>query len=470
VRHEAALVEVNRRLVWNSDLIIAVWDGHPARGEAGTARVVARAHDEGLPVIHIHAADPSRVTIRDAAGSAHPDDDAGIALAAIVQRLVAPPAGGDVAHAIRAFANEQPPGPLVRTVAARLYSLMLWLLTGGDRDVRVRGIPSAPGVIATPWSHDPASGAAHDRRAALLDPLFRRADYFATAYGARHRATFTTILFLSPVAVVCAWLGSIAAEAHKSWWAVGELGTLALLLLFFARSRRLGFHARWLDYRLLAERFRHHGFLWPLGRTSPVVRVPTHALVTDPRPAWVNWWYRAVTRTLGVPDIALTPGTLVALVGDIRTGLLEAQARYNLITHRLAHRAEHRLHLLPWIPLLCAIGAAATHVIGALVGWHPPKGVEPWLTAIGIVGPALSAALHGFASQAAFQEIGIRTDASAQQIGRFLERLSALESRLGEPLASKAVGDLVLDAADVMGEDLAGWRVDYLARPVNPPG
>jgi hypothetical protein len=37
-------------------------------------------------------------------------------------------------------------------------------------------------------------------------------------------------------------------------------------------------------------------------------------------------------------------------------------------------------------------------------------------------------------------------------------------------LASQAVGDLVLDAADVMGEDLAGWRVDYLARPVNPPG
>jgi hypothetical protein len=38
------------------------------------------------------------------------------------------------------------------------------------------------------------------------------------------------------------------------------------------------------------------------------------------------------------------------------------------------------------------------------------------------------------------------------------------------PLASKALGDLTLELADVMGEDLAGWRVDYLSRPVNPPG
>ena len=62
----------------------------------------------------------------------------------------------------------------------------------------------------------------------------------------------------------------------------------------------------------------------------------------------------------------------------------------------------------------------------------------------------------------------MRTDASEQQLERFATRLDAIDVQA--PLASAALGALTLELADMLGADLSGWRVDYLTRPVNPPG
>jgi hypothetical protein len=44
------------RVVDLSEVLIAVWDGQPARGTGGTAEVVAQARQHGIPVVHL---DPS---------------------------------------------------------------------------------------------------------------------------------------------------------------------------------------------------------------------------------------------------------------------------------------------------------------------------------------------------------------------------------------------------------------------------
>ena len=492
VRDEDALIETNRRLVWNCDLVIAVWDGHDARGDAGTAKVIERARAEGLPVIHIHSVHPDRIRLLDALGGElarrapndgngangesgiNRQDDVWRDIERVVERLLEPPepaAHGDqraqsaVLRALREYARETPPGAIVANVGARIFGAAQLLLAGSGRLV---GLARTVLSTAVPWQPVPTAHDMSVRRREVIDPAFQRADYFATVYGARHRSTFTTILFFAPFAVVCAWAGSQVHEEYKLWLALGELALLTVLTTFFVRSRRLRFHEKWLDYRLLAERIRHLGFLWPLGRTSPVIRVPTHAVFTDPRPAWVNWWYRALTREAGVPHIELDEPTVRALAEQIDRDLIRAQLAYNHHTHEVAHRAEHRLHAIPWVPLIAALLAALTHVAENLHLIHLDSTAVRWLTGIGILGPAFGAAFHGFASQAGFQEVGIRTDASAQQLERFAERLAQID--LSAPLASRALGDLTLSVADVMGEDLAGWRVDYLSRPVNPPG
>jgi hypothetical protein len=482
VRDEATLVEAIRRLVWNSDLIIAIWDGLDARGVAGTARVVERARIEGLPVLHIHSIQPFSLAMLDAHGGDALPADPLLALDQVVERLLAvhPVAAHATAHASAAseahghhdgatsatlqrralddFAGETPPNWFIRNVSSQLYGLALWVLSCFDAGARPKGMVASPQELPRD-EFDP-----HIR----LREAFQHADYYATAYGARHRSTFTVILFCAPVAVFCAWFGSVAKPDEKFWWALAELSLLCVLLVFYANSRRGRFHERWLDYRLLAERLRHLAFLRPLGRNSPVIRVPLHGTEADPRLAWANWWYRALTREIGLANVSLTLPVRTQVASTLAGNCIADQAAYNRKTQRVAHRAEHKLHVVPWVLLLFALAAAATHVVEHVLGQKPSDGFANFLTGLCILGPALIAAFHGFANQAGLPEVGIRTAATVQQLERFGERLRSVD--LSRALASAQLGDIALNVADVMGGDLAGWRVDYLARPVNPPG
>ena len=496
-RYEHTLIEVNRRLVWNSDLVIAVWDGLPARGDAGTANVIGRARLDGLPVLCVHANHPDRITVFDgdgaradempALGPGAPLDaaDTGAAIDAIIARLLRPPARAESpAHgaakedessgsALLDYQREREPGWLVRAISARIYKVALRVLTLGTTRASLRAIPEQVGDTEVPWHALTEVPAIDTRRTDVIDAAYRRADYFATAYGARHRSTFTVILFVAPLAVVCAWLGSGAPEPWAAWFAGGELLLMLVLLLFYANSRRLRFHERMLDYRLLAERLRHLGFLWPLGRSSPVVRVPVHAVLSDPRPAWVNWWYRAVTRQLGLAHVTYTPAVVTALVAQVRRDLIAAQVGYNKGENTRAENTEHWLHRWTWIVLILALTAAALHLFEhgieeRVFGGELPKWFPFVLTSIGILGPAFGAAMHAFGNQAAFQEIVMRTETSEQQLEEFERRLDAID--VNAHLASAALGTLTLELADMLGEDLAGWHVDNRSRPVNPPG
>jgi hypothetical protein len=51
---EAAYYAAGKRLVDESEMLIAVWDGKPARGLGGTADVVSYAMEKGLRIIHVN--------------------------------------------------------------------------------------------------------------------------------------------------------------------------------------------------------------------------------------------------------------------------------------------------------------------------------------------------------------------------------------------------------------------------------
>lgn len=51
---EDAYLAAGRRVVELSDVLIAVWDGNPAKGKGGTADIVAYAITSGVPVVHIN--------------------------------------------------------------------------------------------------------------------------------------------------------------------------------------------------------------------------------------------------------------------------------------------------------------------------------------------------------------------------------------------------------------------------------
>ena len=59
----AAYAVVGREIVNGSDLLLAIWDGAPARGAGGTAEVVALARERPIPVIWIAASAPHGLQI-----------------------------------------------------------------------------------------------------------------------------------------------------------------------------------------------------------------------------------------------------------------------------------------------------------------------------------------------------------------------------------------------------------------------
>ncbi len=58
-RREEAYAAVGRWVVEHADVLIAVWDGRPARGMGGTGDAVAYARQRGVPVLWVHAARPA---------------------------------------------------------------------------------------------------------------------------------------------------------------------------------------------------------------------------------------------------------------------------------------------------------------------------------------------------------------------------------------------------------------------------
>jgi hypothetical protein len=58
---EDAYLAAGKRVVDLADLLIAVWDGRPAKGKGGTADIVAFAQQRHVPLIHINPSDRSIV-------------------------------------------------------------------------------------------------------------------------------------------------------------------------------------------------------------------------------------------------------------------------------------------------------------------------------------------------------------------------------------------------------------------------
>lgn len=51
---EAAYLAAGQRVVQLCDMLLAIWDGQPARGLGGTADIVAYAQSHGTPITHLN--------------------------------------------------------------------------------------------------------------------------------------------------------------------------------------------------------------------------------------------------------------------------------------------------------------------------------------------------------------------------------------------------------------------------------
>lgn len=520
---------LGRMLVARADLLLAIWDGQAARGTGGTAEVIARAAEHGVPTIWI---DPATLAVRSIPGQ--PQDlpsRTGIApgsAATLVARAVpgprlaiehgldgallgSDPAVSQAVSSYAAYANAalvkgiwQWRGRPFGGTGAFAYNLLLWaaLLGSGERSWPFRWGRKAGGALgwlpsplvtpigpaAVPGADPPPNGS--------LKGLQDQIDGLATWLGLEYRSGYVAIFSLAGLAVALA-LAFLFAPTAKPFFVLAELATLLAAGRIYYRlspSRRDS-HRRWLDSRQMAEILRGQhlqawlGFAGRRRGARPVVVRSGHDRGRDPDGGLVPALSNAFAALSPLPQGVMDTGRISALTTRVASVLAEQAAYHRTNAARLV-RFHHRLDkagiaaiafsaLVSTLYLIVAAIVARSHPAdgsGLAMVYHRLSAVAAFF---GGVGPALAAALAGVRYHGDFERFAHRSSLTAAKLDRLREQLGPLHlgPAIGEggdkAAASPAFENLaaiVAAAEDVFAEDLADWRFAYSMRPVPLPG
>ena len=478
---EDAYVAVGRAVTAHADVLVALWDGEPARGRGGTAEIVEHALRRGMPVIHvpIDPALPTRLLwtafedvppdVLDAADApARACDPAG--LDRLVTQLLAPPTAQEERDCIAAFFGERQ-----RSLRLRIEYPLLLVLLGihAPRAVKLRVAPYA-GTVADEWQGFHRGCGAAERGVAggfaALEEAYCWSDKLADHYAGEYRSGHVANFVLAALATVCALAELIAAHQIHPALIFAELFLIALFVINTRVGVHSAWHRRWLDYRHLAEQLRPmRGLkLFALARPPGAVR-------RRGRRRWIDWYAAAYWRAMGAPHGRLGEGAVVTSAALMVAEELAPQITYHQANAERMHRIERRLHgvanALFYATVLSLAGALLVHAMHlsapmldlphALLEYLPTP--THALVALTAGMPAIAAALHAIREQGEFARTARRSTATAAALARLADDLGA------RPIALPRAAGLAEEAVRVMLDDLGEWRMAYEMRDLALP-
>ncbi|CAN5448577.1 hypothetical protein BH11PSE5_BH11PSE5_26620 [soil metagenome] len=415
-------------LLDNCDLLIAVWDGRPARGRGGTREVIEEAARRAMLVV-IVSPDGARVTIRSAGPGAGPmrfDDVPEHAITELPGLVAAIAEVGDEAE-WRSFA-ETPREPIIHGA----YPLLLELAGVGSKRRRTPSIEAPP-----------------------ADPLlaaFRWWDAAAIRAAQAFRSAVIVNFALAALAVVLAAV-SVLAELWKWLFVMAEVATILLLLANTVQAGRRRWQERWLESREVAELLR----VVIMMRLVGVGR----GLVSPGEGGWISRYVGAFARAsaphaadLGDPATAARP-----LIEEVA-----GQAAWNAATARRMHLAAHRIERFGEILFGLVLAAAIGWLLLFATASELAHRLQYPLTAVTAGLPAIATASYGIRIILDFEGIAGR----ANQIATGLEALLA-RWEAGPPSAAE-LQKFARRAADIMLGDVAAWRLLAEGRRLTIPG
>lgn len=308
-----------------------------------------------------------------------------------------------------------------------------------------------------------------------------RFDALGSYYANRYRGAVVANYGLGVLAVLLAQLAATGdwVTPYKPWLAAGEVLALSLVVWMFLRGRtphtsppapRIGrrwfaqrWHDRWLDYRSLAERFRHADLLRALrGIEGPDavagVTEPAHAA------AWVDHYF--AWRVRARPSLQPDATTL----GAYLLGAMAEQRRYHQQNAVHCETIAHRMRLYSkWlfaIPLLVALSHAVAGIpqlSQSVPHWFENAG---WIMATGGL-PALFAAMHGVSGTLELTKL-------SETSLHLAEALGTLESEVRSVMEAGATDTAVLlpmarQFWNMMTDDATGWRATLRDKNVPLP-
>lgn len=482
---EAAYEAVGRVVLGHSDILIAVWDGQAARGRGGTGQIVEEALKLGVPVVWVRPDGPQPPEVLLSTVQRQRSEPLSALRPLIADVLTVPVRAEDEGTTLKAFVAERRPS----WTFGNLFILF--------RNV-VLGRPAVPAVRVPDWE-----AASHARWAAELGdlpgdvcgplmhwlrPISTWADELATYYGGLYRSVFLANFLLSVIGSAVSistlfmgvWTSGYSAAWNNGSTAFEVMAAFGIVWLAI-RARRRQWHARWIDYRELAERLRPLRFIYLLGSGSR--RQPNDEEAQD-ADAWIDWIVPDVERSLGMPDAAVTPAYLAQVRGFLLAEI-DGQIGYHRSNAERMETMERRLgkfgELMFWFIVAGGLANLALNLLlpDMHFPWSPHVAGDPsndpnvanllgpLFQFLGVVLPALGAALFGIRALGEFSRLAKRSAGTAEALRRHRDAIAAVPEA---QLTREAVAQAADTAANLMMSETADWRTLVVMRPIDMPG
>lgn len=379
----------------------------------------------------------------------------------------APEARFDVAP-IRAFAQTQgaatpPLSPFERAKLDDLADDLAWIDAHPDARSWLGGVYAR---FERFWGRPGAArfGLAGGSAAQPTPPVLpvhvdeqRLLDRLSLWYGGQYRGAIVLNYGLALVGGVAVVIGhALGHLAEIAFGAVEIACILAIMLFYFigrtplpafndaAASRPLiarRWHQRWLEYRVLAERFRYAALLQPFDERP---RDAWARLVEDESesPGWVDRYF--LWRLGDAPATRLSDDAWYAML----IATMDHQAWYHAQAGARRHNVVHRLHVFAVAAFVTAFVAIAARVVFTAVelkyfDGHNPFGLvllDPVvvLAMLAGLGTLLAASVHGVLGTTELGRVAETSVAAAQRIDA-LRRLVEEKHARGMPPAEMRV-------------------------------
>lgn len=460
----AAYERAGRIVLAQCDILIAVWDGHPAQGRGGTAQIVAEAVARDIPVIRLDPEGQAEPVLLWDGLSEHDlgqqtvetvprGDLAG--LPGLLADLLVPPADAASTTMLAQIEGFYPRW----TPLLMVYPLLL-AATG------VQPLHLRPEHFSAPADGICGTGASAARIEAVVSPPFVMADRIAAHAALLFRSSYVANFVLSALAVILTLVSLALPIAAKPVMVALELVTIGTVLLITRTGNRRAWHRRWLENRNLAEGLRCMAVAAQVG-LGPEATISAAGGSAD----WVRHRIRRAARDIGLPD-GLVDGTCLDRLRHDVMQLIAAQIAYLSRETARMHRLEHRLHLIGTTffatTALACIVAMAVEAGLALTGQELSEGAaHVFLVGMTMVTaglPALGSAIYGIRMQGEFASAAHRAEGT-------LERLRMLDHALAEDAPTfDTLQRRIAHLAALLTGDTADWHRTHHARPLVLPG
>lgn len=414
------------RMVDESDFVIAVWDGEPARGEGGTGEIVAYAISKDVPVYWIHSNDPSRAP-----------------------RLLAADEDGESTEAdIPKTAKE---------IAPRYHQLCAYFRDPAYRESDYLAIYERELNFVTNKAKN-SDLDSEGMRAAIHHRLSQHAyaDHLALQHQALHlRSTITIIL--------CAALAVTAAAVHllaftHTYWLIGfEIAFMVGAAVLLRVSIREGWHEKWLYDRYLAERLRSLMFREGLGHPPTEPNSIRELLPFYEGPAaWVDLVLRSHL-----------PGDASAIKADepaqlrqfLNEAWIDSQGGWHGRNVGKKRKLQRRFHRTSFALFALTLLSAVLHWFhigheGSPIYLH---GLPEAIAILAVTLPAWGGALHGIAHLMDYGRIAERSDRMHIELGKLVREMETAEN-------AEVIGDIAKRADELMAMENLEWMMTLAHR------